>query len=196
MPQKTERKATLSELIGRQIQNLITERQLKPNDRLPAERELAEQFGVSRTVVREGLRGLAAKGLLEVTPSREGTTVRPPSTQTLSEIMRLFLHSDTRASDYQNLLEVRCALEVAIAGLAAQRRTTEDLKQTTRILDDTLAVGDDCDRFVRCDLAFHRALADATHNRLFPSAPRGGERIDGRGASGRHALQGDEESAD
>lgn len=168
MFQKIEREATLSELVRRQIQDLITERQLKPNDRLPAERDLAEQFGVSRTVVREAVRGLVAKGLLEVTPGRSGTIVRLPTAETMSEMMALFLRGDARTLDYENLIEVRRVLEVAIAGFAAQRRTSEDLQEMAHILEETLKVGDNRDRYVKWDLAFHQALAQATHNRLFP----------------------------
>lgn len=168
MFKKIEREANLSDLVSRQIQELIRERHLMPNDRLPAERDLAEQFGVSRTVVREAVRGLAAKGLLEVTPGRGGTIVRLPSAETMSEMMTLFLRGNERTLDYDNLIEVRRVLEVAIAGFAAERRTVEDLQEMDHILKETLKVGNDRNRYVRWDLAFHKALAQATHNRLFP----------------------------
>ncbi|MCL6509084.1 MAG: FadR family transcriptional regulator [Anaerolineae bacterium] len=168
MFKKIEREANLSELVSRQIQALILEHQLKPNDRLPAERDLAERFGVSRTVVREAVRGLVAKGLLEVTPGRGGTIVRLPTAETMSEMMTLFLRGDERTLDYENLIEVRRVLEVAIAGFAAERRTAEDLQEMEHILEETLKVGNDRDRYVKWDLAFHQALARATHNRLFP----------------------------
>lgn len=168
MFKKIEREANLSDLVSRQIQDLIRERHLMPNDRLPAERDLAEQFGVSRTVVREAVRGLAAKGLLEVSPGRGGTIVRLPSAETMSEMMTLFLRGDERTLDYENLVEVRRVLEVAIAGFAAERRTVEDLQGMEHILKETLKVGNDRDRYVKWDLAFHKALAQATHNRLFP----------------------------
>jgi GntR family transcriptional repressor for pyruvate dehydrogenase complex len=168
MFKRIEREANLSDLVSRQIQNLILERHLMPKDRLPAERDLAEKFGVSRTVVREAVRGLAAKGLLEVSPGRGGTIVRLPTAETMSEMMTLFLRGDERTVDYENLIEVRRVLEVAIAGFAAERRTTEDVQEMERILQETLKIGKDRDKFVKWDLAFHKALAQATHNRLFP----------------------------
>jgi GntR family transcriptional repressor for pyruvate dehydrogenase complex len=164
---KIAREATLSDTVSRQIQELIVARQLMPNDRLPAERDLADQLGVSRTVVREAVRSLAAKGLLAVSPGRGGTIVRLPTAETMAEMMTLFLRGDERALDYENLIEVRRVLEVSIAGIAAERRTDEDLAEMQVILDETLKVGNDRDAFVQWDLEFHKALARATHNRLF-----------------------------
>src|SRR5262245_52888606 len=149
MFQKIEREATLADMVSRQIQGMIVERQLKPNDRLPAERDLAVQLGVSRTVVREAVRSLAAKGLLEVAPGRGGTVVRIPSAETMAEMMTLFLRGDERALDYENLIEVRRVLEVAIASIAAERRTEEDLAEMQVILDETLKIGNDRDAFVK-----------------------------------------------
>lgn len=168
MFKRIEREANLSDLVSRQIHELIRERHLMPKDRLPAERDLAEQFGVSRTVVREAVRGLAAKGLLEVSPGRGGTVVRLPTAETMSEMMTLFLRGAERTLDYENLVEVRRVLEVAIAGFAAERRTDDDLKEMDLVLQETLKIGNDRDAFVKWDLAFHKALAQATHNRLFP----------------------------
>jgi GntR family transcriptional repressor for pyruvate dehydrogenase complex len=167
MFQKIEREATLADMVSRQIQSMIVERQLKPNDRLPAERDLAEQLGVSRTVVREAVRSLAAKGLLEVVPGRGGTVVRSPTTESMAEMMSLFLRGDERTLDYENLIEVRRVLETAIAGIAAERRTADDLAEMQGILDQTLKIGNDREAFVKWDLEFHKALARATHNRLF-----------------------------
>lgn len=164
---KVEREATLADVVSKQIQGMIVERQLMPNDRLPAERDLAEQLGVSRTVVREAVRSLTAKGLLEVVRGRGGTVVRSPTAATMSEMMALFLRGDERALDYENLIEVRRVLETAIAGIAAERRTPEDLREMQVILDETLKIGNDREAFVKWDMEFHKALARATHNRLF-----------------------------
>ncbi len=144
---KVEREATLADVVSKQIQGMIVERQLMPNDRLPAERDLAEQLGVSRTVVREAVRSLTAKGLLEVVRGRGGTVVRSPTAATMSEMMALFLRGDERALDYENLIEVRRVLETAIAGIAAERRTPEDLREMQVILDETLKIGNDREAF-------------------------------------------------
>ena len=164
---RIERESTLADSVSRQIQALILERQLSPNERLPAERELAEQFGVSRTVVREAVKGLAAKGMLEVGIGRGGTIVRSPTAANMTEMMTLFLRGDERTLDYGNLIEARRVLEVAIAGMAAERRTDDDLQVMRQILAETLKIGNDREKFVKWDLEFHKALARATHNRLF-----------------------------
>lgn len=160
-----ERDATLTDRVTDQVENLIVVGQLQPGDRLPPERELARQFGVSRTVVREAVRALAAKGLLEVR-SGSGTVVCSPTPQSVAQTMRLFLRVGQRDLDYRKILEVRRLLEVEIAGLAAQRRTGEDLETMEAILREAES-GGDRDRFVRTDMAFHSALARATYNELF-----------------------------
>jgi GntR family transcriptional regulator, transcriptional repressor for pyruvate dehydrogenase complex len=161
------REATLAQQVGQRIQAMLVERKLKPNDRLPSERELADQFGVSRTVVREAVKGLAAKGLLTVGVGRGGTTVRAPSAASMTEIMTLFLRGEHQALDTRHLIEARQVLEVSIAGLAAERRSAADLTAMRAILEKTKDIAD-VTSFVTWDLAFHNALAQATHNPVFP----------------------------
>jgi GntR family transcriptional repressor for pyruvate dehydrogenase complex len=167
MFKKVHRESTLSDMVSEQIQNLIIDNQLQLGDRLPAERELAQQLGVSRTVVREAVRGLAAKGLLQVSPGRGGTTVRRPAADSITESFSLYFRNGP-SMNHEKLLEVRRALEVEIAGLAAERRTDEDLQSLADSLCETEQIGpDDREAFVRCDMAFHAALARATHNELW-----------------------------
>src|SRR5579859_2081829 len=82
------REASLSNRVKVQLEQLLVDSRLQPGDRLPAERELARQFGVSRTVIREAVRTLTARGLLEVR-SGSGTIVRSPSAASVSESMTL-----------------------------------------------------------------------------------------------------------
>jgi GntR family transcriptional repressor for pyruvate dehydrogenase complex len=161
------RDTTLAEQVSRQIHALIVDGQLMPGDRLPSERDLAERFGVSRTAVRDAVKGLAARGMLEVNIGRAGTVVRSPSAANMGEMMTLFLRGDAPALDMNDLIEARRVLEVAIAGFAAERRNNDDLSAMRRNLDDTLKVGKNREKFVQCDIAFHMALARATGNRLF-----------------------------
>lgn len=161
------REPTLSERVTAQIETLIVQSQLHPGDRLPPERELAEQFGVSRTVIREAIRTLSAKGLLEV-QSGGGTIVCSPSVETVAQSMNLYLRGGQPQLDYGKIHEVRYLLEVEIAGLAAERRSTEDLARMEAILREATAKGaDNRETFARTDVAFHAALAQATHNQLF-----------------------------
>jgi GntR family transcriptional repressor for pyruvate dehydrogenase complex len=160
------REDTLANRVTGQIEASIVEGRLQPGQRLPSERELADQFGVSRTVVREAVRGLVAKGLLEVRPG-SGTMIRSPSARAVSQSMTLVLRAGQPRLDYAKVHEIRRVLEVEIAGLAAERRTDADLARLEGILGEMAAIHNERDRFAENDVAFHSALASATHNELF-----------------------------
>ncbi len=160
------RDESLVSRVTTQIEQMIHDRRLRTGDRLPSERTLAGQFGVSRTVVREAVRALAARELLHVQQGT-GTLIRTPSVQTVSTSMRLLLGGAERL-DHAHLLEVRRLLEVEIAGLAAQRRTEADLARLAQNLAEAPPLCDDRERFAQNDVDFHYALACATHNKLFP----------------------------
>jgi GntR family transcriptional repressor for pyruvate dehydrogenase complex len=164
--QAIPRGSTLANRVTRQIERLIVEGQLKPGDRLPPERTLARQFGVSRTVIREAVRALVAKSLLDVRAG-SGTVVRSPSTESVAQSMKLLLRAGQPELDYEKVHEIRRLLEVEIAGLAAERRTSEDLKGMEEILDRASKIQDNRDEFAQSDVDFHAALASATHNELF-----------------------------
>ncbi len=164
--QPVVREASLTSRVSRQIETLIRENKLHVGDHLPSERELAEQFGVSRTVIREVIRGLVAKGLLEV-QSGSGTVIRLPSAESISQSMALYLQAGQPDFNYAPVHEVRRLLEIEIAGLAAERRTAEDIQQLEDIVREMPRAVEDRERFVRNDIEFHLALARATHNELF-----------------------------
>jgi GntR family transcriptional regulator, transcriptional repressor for pyruvate dehydrogenase complex len=165
------RESTLVDRVAEQVEGLIVGGQLAAGERLPSERELAEQFGVSRTVIREAVRVLAAKSLLEVR-SGSGTVVRAPSARAISQSVTLLLRTGKRI-DQAAINEVRRTLEVEIAGLAAQRRADEDVARLETLLADMAALLEAesaaavRDRFTINDVQFHAALARATQNDLF-----------------------------
>jgi GntR family transcriptional repressor for pyruvate dehydrogenase complex len=159
------RRPNLADDVVRQIEQAIIDRRLKPGDHLPTERELGGQFGVSRTVIREAIHSLVAKNLLEVQPGA-GTVVCQPSTQNISESIRLLLNIGRPHVDISEMVEVRLSLETLIAGLAAERRKPENVEELARLIDQ-MAQAETVERFVRHDMAFHLALAEATQNRLY-----------------------------
>jgi GntR family transcriptional repressor for pyruvate dehydrogenase complex len=163
----TIQSSRLYEQIIEQIQNRIMEGKLHPGDRLPSEHELAEQFGVSRTVVREAIKALREKGLVEVQPGR-GTFVTN-ITDSTTEVMRDSLGLMVRLNlnnGVTELNEVRTLLEPGIAAMAAQKATEADIRTMQQAIAAMDAATNDADIFVESDLDFHLALARATQNPL------------------------------
>src|SRR5947208_6470865 len=116
---KAIRTSRLYEQIVQQIEESILQGALKPGDQLPAERELAEQFGVSRTAVREAVKALREKGLVEAYSGR-GTFVTDGRSQAIRQSLD-FMMKTGQADAYLHLAEMRAVLEPEIAALAAAR---------------------------------------------------------------------------
>lgn len=157
-----ERSATLVDKVTALIRDRIVDGQLRPGDRLASERDLGDQFGVSRTVVREAVRALAAKGLIE--PSKRGYRVTRVQAGAVSESMTLFLQG--RPLNYEQIHEVRTTIEIAVARLAAERATEEDVAAMVAQCD-AMRDATELDDIAAADLEFHRTVAVAAHNELF-----------------------------
>ncbi|MBI1878790.1 MAG: FadR family transcriptional regulator [Chloroflexi bacterium] len=156
----------LYEQIITQIQNLVMEGSLRPGDKLPPERELAEQFGVSRTAVREAVKALREKGLVNIQAGR-GTFI----TNDTSEMMRGSLDFIVKvglSNGVVNLNEVRTLMEPGIAALAAERSSEADVQMMEQAIAAMGAAMNDADAFAEADLEFHLTLARATQNPLIP----------------------------
>ncbi len=158
------RDSTLTERASEQVEDLIIGGAVRPDDRLPPERELAAMMGVSRTVVREAVRSLAAKGLVEIRTG-SGTYVRRIGPDIMKASLDLLLRAGTLKSE--EIHEVRTLLEVRIAELAALRARPEDIRAmqgTIDLLKNRLITPHE---YATADIAFHRHLAVATQNPLF-----------------------------
>lgn len=127
---------------------------------------LEAEFGISKTVLREALRVLAAKGLVDSRQKR-GTVVRPRASWSLldADLLR-WQGGQPDATFFANLAEVRAIVEPAGARLAASRRTEDDLARLRDALSMMAEAGSDAVAVVEADLAFHQALLDAAHNEL------------------------------
>jgi GntR family transcriptional repressor for pyruvate dehydrogenase complex len=158
-------RAPLVEQVVNEIQGLIFEKQLVPGTRLPSERELCEQLGVSRTVLREAVRVLVSKGLLE-TRRGVGTSVREVTSTQISEPLSLVLSSGKVSMALDHVHQVRQILEVEIAGIAAQQATKEDLANLKAKLEVMEKAKNERRGFAELDSQFHAALAQTTHNPL------------------------------
>jgi GntR family transcriptional repressor for pyruvate dehydrogenase complex len=133
--------------------------------RLPAIERLAADAGVSRTVAREAVRALATQGLLEVVHGH-GTVVAASTNRPVVEALR---HGMRASADLVGIVEVRLALEVEAAALAAERRTADDQKELRaaaarlQVLRDVPGEAG----YLQADVAFHEAIVRATHNPVF-----------------------------
>jgi GntR family transcriptional regulator, transcriptional repressor for pyruvate dehydrogenase complex len=162
------REPSLSEKVADTMTEAIVSQQLAPGTRLPTERELGEQFGVSRTVIREAIKALAAKGLVEV-QSGSGLRVTGVKHDAVTESLSLYLRgqSDGRPIDYEKVHEIRAVLEVEMAGAAAERRTEEEVEALTKACAEVEAAKGDVDLAAMRDVEFHRAIGRSTHNEFY-----------------------------
>ncbi len=147
-----------------QIQRKILAGELKVGDHLPPERELAEQFQVSRTAVREAVKALSEKGLVQVFPGK-GTFITNSTSQAVRQSLGMMMKIG-QADGTRDLVEVRHIFEPEIAALAAQRAGEEHIaamQEAVRVMDRSL---EDADAYIEADLDFHLALAEASQNMI------------------------------
>ncbi len=152
--------------IVRQIHSLITSGQLKPGDRLPPERKLAEKLGVGRTSVRDAIRKLEFYGILKTLP-QSGTIVAGTGIAALEGVISNVLKIEN--SDFAALVETRVLLETHAAALAAQRRTSDDIVNIQNALDAYARKVESGDQAVEEDLMFHLKIAEASKNTVLKS---------------------------
>src|SRR6202453_852991 len=164
---KLIRTSRLYEQIVQQIEESIVKGNLKAGDQLPAERDLAQRFGVSRTAVREAVKTLREKGLVEAYSGR-GTFITDGTTQAVRQSLDLMVKIG-QPEGSANLAELRLVLEPEIAGLAAERiedQLLSTMREAVAVMDRNLH---DPVSYVEADLDFHLALAEAAGNPLILS---------------------------
>ncbi|MBE5759352.1 MAG: FadR family transcriptional regulator [Clostridiales bacterium] len=155
------KKTKLYEEISKQIISLINSGELKPGDKLPPERSLAEQLNVSRTAIREALRALESMGYIE-SKVGGGTFVREISLENIiSPVSAMFQQDESLLKD---LIAVRLLLETEMASLAAKNITPEKalkIEEAIVLMRKEVAKGE---IGLRGDNSFHAALAEASGN--------------------------------
>jgi len=152
----------LYEQIVQQIEESILKGEFSEGSQLPAERDLAKQFGVSRTAVREAIKALQEKGLVDAFPGR-GTFVTNGTSNSMRRSLDRIIKSG-EPDGWAYLVEVREILEPEIAALAALRATDQDLATMQEAIDVMDSAGPDSDAYIEADLDFHLALAEAAAN--------------------------------
>jgi len=160
-----ERRGKTSEEVIFQLREMIHRGELRPGDRLPPERDLAKLLGVSRPTLRAGIRSLAAVGVLQ---SRQGAGTfvvksdGPPSLDSSPLRLMASLHGFTSAE----MFEARQSLEMAVACLAAERATGEQMATMAEELAGMYASLEEPEQFLVHDMRFHQTVAAASGNRI------------------------------
>jgi DNA-binding FadR family transcriptional regulator len=164
---RTFRNGRLSGQVVSEIERMIAEEYPQPRLRLPREAQLAERFQVSRIVVREAMKILEERGVVEVRAGRGTSTLAPSPERVKQSLMRLFQDQPIpSAQEMERMLELRQVLEETAAGLAAVRATKQDLQALEAALL-AMAQGATEQEIVEADLRFHCAIARSTHNQYF-----------------------------
>ncbi len=152
--------------IIKQIRALISSGQLNPGDRLPAERILAERFGIGRGYVREAIMKLEFYGLLKTSP-QSGTYVAGLSLKILDSIFSDIISFNK--GDFASMIEARYYLEINAASLAAERRNENDINMMREALSEYDEKAKKSQSVVQEDMLFHIKLASATKNSVIES---------------------------
>ncbi|MFT8888672.1 MAG: FadR/GntR family transcriptional regulator [Ethanoligenens sp.] len=147
--------------IARKIEQLIREQQLSQGQKLPSERKLSEQFSVSRNVIREALKMLTEKGLVQIRSGRGGYIASETHEATTSFEQALY---NSKASLLE-ILEARKVIELAIIPLVVAKATEEDLKELHSIYDKMGMCLESRQNFAEMDQQFHMALGKCTKNK-------------------------------
>ena len=162
--ESSDSKQRLPERIADHLQDEILDARLEPDHRLPTETDLAEKYDVSRTVIREAARLLVQRGLVTVKPGR-GMVVAEFDGKFISEQFALLMTASHGTFD--QLLELRLAVEAQMASQAAQLQKSDVLDAMQQTIDQgELAIGDR-DAFLATDMGFHELLAQASANPFF-----------------------------
>jgi GntR family transcriptional repressor for pyruvate dehydrogenase complex len=154
--------ARLYEQVVQQIEERIVNRELETGDKLPSELELADQFDVSRTVIREATKALRAKGLVDVQLGR-GTFITGSASQILHSSLGQVLKTNNK-NCLMDLNELREILEPNMSALAVKRADDSDIDAMQNAIKCMEVSINDAASFIEADLSFHNAVAKATKN--------------------------------
>jgi GntR family transcriptional repressor for pyruvate dehydrogenase complex len=154
---------TLAEQAARNLMAFIEAQDLKPGKLLPPEAQLAADFGVSRPIIREALKSLEGKGIIEVV-SGKGAFVKLPDSQPLQLFFQRAVQIEREA--IIDLMELRKGIEVQSAALAAVRRTPDNVAQLANIVAEMRRNLRVPDAYVELDVAFHQLIASMTRNTM------------------------------
>lgn len=150
--------------ISNKIEQRIINTSIVEGEKLPSERVFAEEYGVSRNVVREAIRQLCEKDLVEIKPGK-GAYVKTPSEEKVLEVLKRVLVNNK--STLYEILEVREQIELAIIKKAAERIKQDNINYLKKIYDEMEKNDKNISKYVDLDFNFHIGLAKSTNNTMF-----------------------------
>lgn len=154
-----------SEEIYNQILQLILDGEIHPGERLPSERKMMDMMHRSRPTIREAMRMLEREGYIKIYSGSSGAVVQEINVDNAVQSLETIIQM--KHMKIEEILEFRRLTECEAAKLASERRTAEDLEKMKEILQRSENVLGESDAFIACDLEFHLALADASHNAMY-----------------------------
>lgn len=181
----------LREQIADSIQEMVAANQIQPGTQLPSERDLAKSIGVNRATIREAIRVLEQRGLVQMRTGSGTYVVDVPASTVSESIERYFAFG---ACSHEDLVTLREILDPEIAALAAERATAAEIERLRKLVDEIeVAFSEDTVRYAATDAEFHEVVAGATHNDLIIAITNGLHRIMARwilAQSQTHRLEG------
>lgn len=154
---------SLPDRLSVDLERLILDGKLEPGERLPPERELAEMLGVSRVSIREALRELENRGLIDRRPGRGTIVLKPGERASVAEAV--ITKVGELNPELRDIMELRAIIEPPIARITATRATPRDLAQLRELVEAMEAESDSA-RYAELDRAFHQSIAQYAHNPL------------------------------
>ncbi len=164
----SEKNGTTAEEVVERLRNMIHSGELSSGDRLPPERDLAKLLGVSRPTLRAGIRSLSTIGILQ-SKQGAGTFVAPADESPTLDSSALRMLSALHGFTSDEMFEARLALEMSIAGLAAERATSEQMTLMAEEITGMYASLNSPEQYLVHDMRFHQTIAAASNNRILTS---------------------------
>lgn len=158
-----------ADAVVRQLSAKIQSGEYSDGDPLPPERLLMEEFGISRTVVREAVQSLSKQGLLEARPRHRPIVRKPGYDAAISAMESVVSHLLNNAGGVKNLFDTRILVEAALVRQAAREAQRDDIAALKAALEENEAAIDDSELFYRTDRAFHALLYEIPRNPVLPA---------------------------
>ncbi len=141
-------------------------RNMEVGEKFPSERKIAQEYGISRNMLRESLRVLSDKGLIEIIPGK-GAYVSNKQEEKLADYLESIVFENP--SNLMDIVEVRFVLEMEVCLKAAKVATREDIRELEEIYEQMEECRKHVKKFNECDMAFHLQIAKASHNSIYPA---------------------------